>query len=70
MDADWTTCQDSKSIIRFVAFLGFFFDFLEVKKQATISRSSAEAECHSMAHATSEIVWLLSILHVFFVVHD
>ena len=31
------------------------------KKQQTISKSLAKAECHSMANATYKIVWLLAL---------
>lgn len=33
------------------------------KKQTLVARSTAEAEYRSMAHATSELLWIQSILH-------
>lgn len=32
------------------------------KKQALVARSTAEAEYRSMAHATSELLWIQSLL--------
>lgn len=34
----------------------------KTKKQNTVSRSSSEAEYRAMAHATSEVIWLQSLL--------
>ena len=34
----------------------------KTKKQATVSRSSAEAEYRAMANATSEIIWIRNLL--------
>uniref|UniRef100_A0A803QHI8 Reverse transcriptase Ty1/copia-type domain-containing protein n=1 Tax=Cannabis sativa TaxID=3483 RepID=A0A803QHI8_CANSA len=39
------------------------------KKQQVVSRSSAEAEYHAMANATSELTWLLALLKDFGVSH-
>ena len=33
------------------------------KKQAVVSRSSAESEYRAMAHTTSELVWISYLLH-------
>nr|KYP36221.1 Copia protein [Cajanus cajan] len=34
----------------------------KTKKQSTVSRSSSEAEYRAIAHATSDIIWLRSLL--------
>ena len=31
-------------------------------KQATVSQSSAEGECHSMSSTTAELTWLMFLL--------
>jgi hypothetical protein len=54
-DADWEGCPDTQRI----AF--FFGDSLvswSSKRQATMSRSIAEAEYRAMANAAAECIWL------------
>jgi len=36
--------------------------FWKTKKQAVVSRSSAEAEYRAMAHGTCELIWIRSLL--------
>lgn len=63
-DADCATCPDSRrSITDFCIYLGNSLVSWKCKKQATVSRSSTEAEYRSLALVTCEIIWILQLLH-------
>ena len=69
-NADWVVCPDTRrSISGFCVFLGDSLLSWKSKKQATISRSSAEVEYRAMAISTSELTKLLSLLKEFEVIH-
>ncbi|KAL2237905.1 UNVERIFIED_CONTAM: Retrovirus-related Pol polyprotein from transposon RE1 [Sesamum indicum] len=65
-DADWATCKDTRrSVSGFCIFLGGSLISLKTKKQATVSRSTAEAEYRCMASTTCEIIWIHNLLGEF-----
>lgn len=61
--SNWASCPlTRKSISSYLKKLGNAPISWKTKKKVNISQSSSEAEYHVMTHATSELIWLRSLL--------
>ncbi|XP_075080827.1 uncharacterized protein LOC107797435 [Nicotiana tabacum] len=62
-DSDWAACLNTrKSVTGYIVKLGDSIISWKLKKQHTMSRSSAEAEYRSMTAAISKVIWIIGLL--------